>query len=366
MKAPKRPNMNAVREHKLSEALRGLKHMPNQSLVKAIDSRNFSLDGNTVFRYKPEVLAAEEYKRCLSLLERRAAREYAMTTPETLMSLQISLSMLMNVIFTKEMNHQDELTKLAADTVRELFDIPEHVNLLPELKSPFEDSVDEQDENPEAVLSLSPEEQRKMREEIEKRVILNGLVHGSAMHIWKSSHYIIKEKIDAIDPMLMDLYNSYTASIGWMMWMMSPQAAMAEIDEHGMTQGQNQLKFDEPGEAGCDIECSGINFPVLLHEVTKGAMDYLICHGIPQEYTEDELKYYYAKADSYENEYWHYLLSPQLWISFTEATGMTTQELPLAIARLTQLSYQDLSAVMKACIDSPEAGALKLKEFKIV
>ena len=84
------------------------------------------------------------------------------------------------------------------------------------------------------------------------------------------------------------------------------------------------------------------------------------------EFSEEELKYYYAKADSYENEYWHYLLSPQLWTSFTEATGMTTQELPLAIARLTQLSYQELSDAMKACIDSPEAGKEKLKEFKIL
>jgi len=367
MKSPKKPTMTALKAHKFSEALRFVQHhMPNQSLIQAIDSKRFSLDGNTVFRYKPEVLAAEEYKRCLSLLERRAPREFAMSTPNALMSLQMSMAMSMNIIFTKEMTHQDILAQLAADTVRELFYIPEHVNLLPEFKSPFEDGVDDQDENPDAVLSLSPEEQRKMREEIEKRVILNGLVHGSAMHIWKSAHYIIKDKIDAIDPLLMDLYNNYTASVGFTLWMMSPKQVMAEINGHGLTQGQNELKFDEPGEAGCDIECSGINFPVLLHEVTKGAMDYLICHGIPQEYTEEELKYYYAKADSYENEYWHYLLSPQLWISFSEATGMTTQEIPLAIARLTKLSYQDLSDAMKACIDGPEEGALKLKSLKIV
>lgn len=357
MKSPNRPSMSAVREHKFSEALKGLKTKPNQSLINAIDSKMFSLDGNAVFRYKPEVLASEEYKRCLSLFERRLSLNS---------SIARQPAMMMNAIFSKEIKHHDELTKLAADTVRELFDIPEHVNLLPEFKSPFEDGVEDQDDNPESVLSLTPEAQRKMREEVEKRVILNGLVHGSAMHIWKSAYYIIKDKIDAIDPMLMELYDSYTASIGLSLWMMSPQAAMAQINSHGMTQGQNQLEFDEAGEAECDIKCSGINFPVLLHEVTKGAMDYLICHGIPVEYNEEELKYYYAKADSYENEYWHYLLSPQLWISFNEATEMTTQELPMAIAKLTQLSYQELSTVMKACIDGVEPGRLKLKEFKIV
>ena len=351
----KKPSMNSVRERKFSDALRGLKNLPHPNVVRAIDSKMFSLDGNTVFRYKPEVLASEEYKRCLSLFERRNS-----------VNSSDKIMMIMNAIFSKEMSHQDELTQMAADIVREIFDIPEHVNLLPELTSPFKDTVEDQDDNPEPVLSLSPEEQRRMREEIEKRVILNGLVHGSAMHIWKSAHYIIKEKIDSIDPLLMELYNSYTASIGLSLWMISPESAMTQINSNGMTQGQNKLEFEEAGEAECDIKCSGVNFPVLLHEVTKGAMDYLICHGIPSEYSEEELAYYYAKADSYENEYWHYLLSPELWISFTEAADMTTQELPLAIARLTKLSYQDLSTVMKACIDGKDSGTLKLKEFKIV
>ena len=133
-----------------------------------------------------------------------------------------------------------------------------------------------------------------------------------------------------------------------------------------MTQGFNKLEFDEEGEAECKIRCVGVNFPVLLHEVTKGAMDYLICHGIPKDFSEDELKYYYAKADSYENEFWHYLLSPTVWTSLVDAAGVDTQELPLVIAKLTQLSYEELTDVLKACIDGPEEGALKLKKENII
>lgn len=357
--------MNSIREHKLTDAVRDLTHKPCEGILRAIDSKTFSLDGNAVFRYKPEVLALKEFERCLSLSERRLPTEFSLNTRAALMNIQMKLMNTLNAITTKESGNEEELQEIAVNTIRELFEIPEHVNILPEINISLGET-EEQDDSPEDILSLSPERQREMRDEIEKRVILNGLVHGSAMHIWKSVHYIVKEDVDKIDPLLMQLYDVYTSGVGFMMWQMPPAIAMMEISGHGLTQGQNELKFEEEGEAGCDIECSGINFPVLLHEITKGAMDYLICHGIPQEYTEEELRYYYAKADAYENEYWHYLLAPSIWTSFVEAAKLSTQEIPLAIARMTQLSYQELSQVMKACIDSPEAGELKLKEFKIV
>jgi hypothetical protein len=243
--------MNSVRERKFTESLKGLGHQPNINLVKAIDSKNFSLDGNTVFHYRPDLLASEEYKRCLSLFEKR--REYASKLPtrSAVATVQMGMIDLMNAIMNKEVKCKDSLEQLAVEIVRDLFDIPEHITLLPDLKMGF-DSTEEQDDSPEPFLSLSPEQQMEMKDEIQKRVILNGLVHGSAMHIWKSAHFIIKEKLDEIDPLLMDLYNAYTASIGWMVWQVSPESALEQIESHGLAQGKNELKFEEEGEAECD------------------------------------------------------------------------------------------------------------------
>lgn len=366
MKQPKKPSMNSVRENKFTDSIKGLKHKPNSVLAGVIDTKMFSLDGNAVFRYRPDILASEEYKRCLDLLERRVPQAYSLpNVADVLRNLQMITFPVFQAIFVKEMNHRVSLEEIAVDTIREMFDIPEHINILPEITDGLSET-EEQDDSPSPVLSLSPERQREMRDEIEKRVILNGLVHGCAIHIWKSAHYILKDRIDAIDSGLMDMYNVYTGTIGFMLWQMSPEMAFNEINRHGLAQGKNELKFEEEGEAECSIECSGINFPVLLHEVAKGAMDYLICHAIPEDYTEEELTYYYAKADAYENEYWHYLLSPSLWTSLLEAANVSTQELPAVIANLTQLNYQDLSTVMKACIDGAASGAEKLKEFKII
>jgi len=364
MKSPRKPSVSFLRETKFAESITHLKHKPNAIIVSTLDARMFSMDGNVVFKYKPEVLASKEYERCLSLLERRIPQAYKKTTSQALQNLQMISPPVYDNIILKEANNKEELEQLAVDTIRDMFDIPEHVRLLPEISDM--DSVEQQDDSPSPVLSLSPERQREMRSEIEKRVILNGLVHGCAMHIWKSAHYIIKDKVDAIDQSLMEMYNIYTASIGWLLWQTSPLSAMASIDKDGLTQGQNELKFEEEGEAGCDIECSGVNFPVLLHEVAKGAIDYLICHAIPKEYTEEELTYYYAKADDYKNEFWHYLLSPTLWTSLIEAANIQSQELPQVIVRLTQLDYKQLTEVMKACIDGAEHGDEKLRKFKII
>ncbi len=366
MKAPKKPSINSVRERKFSLAVNDCRLKPNAATAWMLDTKSFSLGSNSVFRYRPDILGAKEYRRCVSLIETRLPDIYNETR---VMSAIFKLSQknisLANSIFVKEMKHRVSLQQIAVDTIREMFDIPEHITILPNLTDGLSETED-QDDSPEAILSLSPERQREMRKEIEKRVILNGLVHGCAMHIWKSAHYIVKEEVDAIDPVLMPLYNSYTASVGWMMWQMTPDMALTEISGHGLAQGKNELKFEEEGEAECDIQCDAINFPVLLHEVAKGAMDYLICHAIPEDYTEEELTYYYSKADAYENEFWHYLLSPTLWTSLIEAANINTQEIPMVISRLAKLSYEDLSTVMKSCIDGAEDGKEKLKEFKIL
>lgn len=367
MKRSQKPKLDSIREKKFSQAIEGLRHRPHNGIVNRIDSKLFSLYGNKVYHYKPEFLAAEEYKRCLSLFENRLPEEHARPTQEAYVKLQLQLQMIENAMFNKEMKNLDRLKEIAVDTIRSLFDIPEHINILPDIQKGLDISPEEQDDSPEPALSLTPEEERKMRDEIQKRIILNGLVHGSAMHIWKSAHYIIKEQVDELDPMLMHLYDRYTSSIGWLIWQLSPDDAQAEIAGGGaFTQGFNELLFEEEGEPWCNVHCNAVNFPVLLHEITKGAMDYLICRGIPEHYSEEQLRYYYAVADSYENETWHYLLSPTLWIKLVEAADLDTQELPAVIARLTELSYQELSDVMIACIDDAESGKRKLISKKIV
>lgn len=362
----KRQGLDNIRERNFTNELKGLKHQPNPLLTERIDRKLFSLDGNNLYRYKPHTLAAEEYKRCLELFEKRLPYEHGKSTMEAIAAFGDRLMNSISLhIETQELIHKDVLEQLAVDTIREIFDVPEHVKLLPNLNVSLELDPKQQ-KNPQ--LSLSTEEKLKMRDEIQKRIILNGLVHGAAMHIWKSAHHIIRDKIDELDPMLMTMYNEYTAGIGWLIWMIPPDAAEEAVlgkgNAQAMTQGFNQLKFEE--DHGAEVHCHAVNFPVLLHEVAKGAIDYLICRGIPQEYDEAQLEYYYAKADAYEHEIWHYLMSPTLWTKLLSAAQVPSQDLPSVISNLTQLSYQELTEVLRGCIDGQDTGQMKLKQFKIV
>ncbi len=246
-----------------AELLTNLKHKPNEFLINAIDNKEFPLNNNKVFGNNTEILAIEEYKRCLSLLERRMPQIYEESlTQKAIQLLQLSMMPIMNSIFVKEMNHRKELEQIAEETIRELFDIPNHITILPKITDDYT-TIEGQDEIKNNQPSLSPERKKEIDEEIEKRIILNGIVHGCSMHIWKSVYYIIKDKIDNINSSLMELYNIYTASIGWGIWQMNPETAMDDIDINRIAQGVNELKFEEKNEAECTIKCSGIKFPVL-------------------------------------------------------------------------------------------------------
>lgn len=367
MKKPKKPSLSSVQQKKFSGLIEGLRHLPHNEITKRFDSKMFSLDGNDLFRYKTEELAKEEYQRCLELFERRLPQEFNLPTQRAVVKLQTKIEMTTNVIFSKEMKHVEVLKKIAVDTVRELFDVPEHINILPEIDLDLDVGQEDQDNSSKPILSLSLEEQKEMNQQIQKRIVLNSIVHGASMHIWKSAHYIIKEQIDELDPMLMDLYDLYTSSVGWLIWQMNPDDFQDAIEDgDSVAQGFNKLEFKEQGEPECDVLCYAINFPVLLHEITKGVLDYLTCRGIPNWYTKEQLEYYYAAADSYKNELYHYLISPTIWVKFTKAADLETQELPRAIANLTQLDYQELVDVLKSCVDGEEQGRAKLKEYNII
>jgi hypothetical protein len=367
MNKPKKPSIDLIKEKKFSKMMEGMTHLPSKGIISKMDSRMFSLSGNRLYYYKPEILASEEYRRCLELFKRRLPGEYNSSTREAAHTLYLQLQMIDNVVFNKEMRHIEELKIIAVDTVRNLFDIPDHVTILPEISKDLSVNPEEQDDSPEPLLSLSLEDKRRLEDEIRKREILAGLVQGCAMHIWKSAYYIVKEQIDKLDPMLMTLYDQYTTSVGWLIWQLSPDDMQSAIGSGNvMMQGFCKLDFQEKDEPECNIHCHATNFPVLLHEVTKGALDYLITRGVPQDLSNEELKYYYAKSDDYENEFWHYLLSPTIWNKLVEAADVETQALPLVIARLTELTYQELSEVLKACIDDATIGNKKLREKHIL
>ena len=343
-----------------TNAIKHLPLKPNNALVKCLDSKMFPLDSNNVFNYKPEYLAAKEFESTLNLASRRFGSNFSFN------SISPKIAGLFNFISKQETPFKKQLEVLAIDTIRELYNVPDHINLNAIINKNTELDLD-QDHNPNPFLSLSLEKKNEMRDQINKRVVLNGLVHGSSMHIWKTAYYIVREKLSKINPVLIELYDEYTAGVNLLFWSFSPQQISSAIqNQQQITQGFNQVKFDHSGNKKVDIDCEGINFPVLLHELNKGVMDYLICHGIPQEYSEEELTYYYSKSDLYEDEFWHYILSPTLWVDLLETISLSPQEIPTVIMKLSKLNYSTLTEIFRSMMDDKQKAKTKLELWKVI
>lgn len=340
-----------------SKLIEPLPFKPNKQIITRLDSKRFSLDYNKVYAEKPELLAFEEFSRCLSLFQKRNPG----LSPN---DAHLRMPGVATLIAKLEQPHTENLQDLAVDIMKELYQVPDYIDIKGMIQ-PRLNLENNQEHEPTPFIELSLAQRNNMRDEIQKRVLLNGLVHGSSMHIWKSVYHLVTEELNKINPDLKELYNFHTSNIGILIWQLPPDDFQAAIDENShLTQGFNKLKFNRSGSGTKGtIEAHGINFPTLIHEINKGILDWLISRAIPKHYSEPELKYYYSIADDYKNEVWHYILSPSLWVDLLAAAQIENEELPKLIMGLTQLSYTELVELFHLIRFNKEKAQTKLKRL---
>jgi hypothetical protein len=102
-----------------------------------------------------------------------------------------------------------------------------------------------------------------------------------------------------------------------------------------------------------------------LHEVNKGVIDLIICHGLPEDVTEDELKYIYSKADRYQDEYWHYVVSPSIWARLLKFAKCKTQNLPNILMEISLLEFDELETLIRALGDDSDRAEKLLEKYGI-
>lgn len=351
----KKPDIGAKEFTKL---LGESKHLPHKNYIKRIDAKMFSLDLNKVYNYKPEQLAHKEFKRCLELFFSRNPGLSPSEAANRIPGVQ-------SLIIKAETPHKAKLEQLAIDTIKEVYQVPDYIDLKGMINPRLSFDA-EQDHDAKPFLELTLEQKNKIRDEIQKRVILNGLVHGSSMHVWKGIYHMVAQELDAINPELKELYNYYTSTLGIQIWLMDPDGFQADIeDDVQITQGFNKLQFNKQKGFGGQIQARAINFPVLLHELNKGVLDWLISAAIPKEYNSDELRYYYSKADDYINEPWHYTLSPTLWLELLESAQVQNEDIPKLISHLVKLSYEELVLLFRLIQDNKEEATKKIKGWHL-
>lgn len=329
-------------------------HRPDSTIVNKLNNNQHPFCENEFFGNNPAALAADEFKRCVELYERRCPEG---GNPMTAM-------MLMQEIMMMEDPDKEALQELAIDLVRQMYNVPDSLDLnaLLEQKTPedFEDSDDDSDDDDdedETVENISDERKLELLPFIEKRRILNSVVHGCAVHQWTSAYYIVQDRLDEVNSDLLPKYNKIAALVNYFNWMIYFEP-MFDMGQMPMTQGMNKVSVSEQ-----KIDAYGINFPVLIHELSKGVIDYITTAGVPN--LEDdgvnpqELQYIYDEADRYSHEQWHYFFGPTLWRALLETADVGSEDLIPIIRKMSEMNYEELHEFCTNVVFYPEELGVK-------
>lgn len=246
--------------------------------------------------------------------------------PQTLMSLQPMLMQAAQRVMQIEAENRETLENLAVELVVEEMGIPEG-----DLQ--FDAKLEKPDTSG---MQQKPQEKKKKKKELEfpnfemedeaakrlqkldlekqKRRFINSLIQGSA----KKAHYmyhLVNEKLNEINPDLVGLYSIVMAVNDLLYWVMPDMEGMIGGGgaERAMA-GKEELDLETDPPT---IKAKGLMFPILVHELYKGVMEYVSAHGLPSD--PDMADEVIGMEDTLPAEVWDLRLGPIIWEKFLES-----------------------------------------------
>lgn len=322
--------------------------LPNGEILEKINQDTFAFGENVFFTFNAPKLSSDEFNRCVDIYNRRIPNG---DSPMNTVMLMMELGMI-------EMNIRKELEDLAIELVKKMYNPPSSIDLRAIIRPQIDPSEECDSAEPDED-NISDERKLELKVEIEKRRILNSIVHGCAVHQWTSAYFLVQDELNELNPQLIEKYNTLSASVNFWNWMIYYEEMMLG-GQMPMLQGINKIDIKEK-----KIEAKAMNFPTLIHELSKGIIDFLISHGIPKNLTDDELKYIYKEADEYAHEQWHYFFGPTLWRALLNVSQVESKDLAPIIMKISTMSYNELSNFCIDIVFNPETCG-KEKMNKII
>jgi hypothetical protein len=244
--------------------------------------------------------------------------------PQTFMSLQPMLMQAAQRILQIESQNKEVLENLAVELVVGEMGIPEgdlqfdakleKPNMSGMQQKPKEKKKKKELEFPN--FEMEDEASKRLQKldlEKQKRRFINSLIQGSA----KKAHYmyhLVNEKLNDINPDLIGLYSIVMSVNDLMYWVMPDMEGM--IGGGGAEQamaGKEELDLETDPPT---IKAKGLMFPILVHELYKGVMEYVSAHGLPSD--PDMAQEVIGMEDTLPAEVWDLRLGPVIWEKFLE------------------------------------------------
>ena len=338
-----------------------------------------------------ERIASKEFEELL-----KKAEEVGKLSPMEIGKVLMKLTEL-------ERNHKEKLQNLAKKIIQkelglsqDIIDnisatlLTQEINPGEEIKPVIDDFDNEgggdgDDETPLEKLGLTQEEVNKLVGEVQVRKIMNSMIMGGGYKLFDVLKDF-KTELDGIDRRLYPSYIVLNPNANLMHWMMPSNNIGGR-----MVAGSVKLKFDKPENEDEEeqeqnneeipkvvkVEAKATNFAVLLHEIAKGALEYLFSIRLAG-FSENLSRAITDVADDYEAEHFHKLLGPQIWKQFfygieialeqyserNELYGINSSRemLPLIINKISTLKTQDFIDLVDDMLNPGEAQKNRREE----
>lgn len=269
-------------------------------------------DGKTSLGQHPSFPPEEEEKFTVGLVNNyfeQLTDDIDRTDVDTLKS---ELSKALTDCKKIEDKHIEDLEKLCADTVNELFNIPDDTL---KIEMNIVNDIDARDERlvPEKTVDFTfddIEDMNRLTDEVYKRRMLNALVAGSAMYFSENISLYVKGLFE-IDSDLPSLYKKIFKLNNILLYIEKDSFNKEEMTDGGKV----DVNISSPMNI-VEIKSQGVLMPILLEETIKGILELAISHGLPKDSA--KAQYVISKSDFKLAEMWDMRLGLPLWNLITQ------------------------------------------------
>ena len=262
-----------------------------------------------------------------SALERSIGSTRHLTTGNPLMNLMSLVMTALRQSGSIETRHKEELESLAVELVKKEMAIPpgslqfdaklvgmgqseSNERMRRQAEEPSREemmdafkSAQEHENDVEAFLDAMDNFDRERA----KRRMINALIGGAAKK-GQYMYHMVSQRLNEIDPNLVELYGITTAIIDHLYWLYPEETLEAMSGQGGSEVGTSEIdnQTDPP-----TVKARGVNFPTLVHELVKGVYEVFGTHGLPDDPRQAEM--IMGAEDTVPAEAWDLKLGPVFW-----------------------------------------------------
>jgi len=256
-----------------------------------------------------------------------------------------------------ERGHTDVLKSLAVRAVSEALDIPEDLleaNLNEDSNVELNNSTKHRD-------YVYDELSQELKDQINKRILLNCITQGSSIHSFYTLHHFVKNEIDEINSKLISLYDTFAAGSARTYYSVDYSSLIhneriAQCAALGSV--KVEYKDDQP-----KVIANAKSFPVLCQELVKGAFETICLHGLQNISKEDLDKIYYF-ADARQDEPRYIQIGSKIWRNILEINKMLRQDnnvtVPELIMNISKMDCKTIDLFFEKLNDNDFEDACKM------